>query len=216
MKRRTSLLILALAVFAALPAQDKPDALRLYRNGRDLEAAGRTDDAKAAYTQAIDVCKLDLTANPKNMDAYTIYGWSLVRLGKYQETIDLSLESLKIAQDPRVMETIGEAYFFQRNFKDSLKFMEKYVDAAPNGERIATAYFFVGETYRLTKMYNKAEISYSAAVHKEPAVSLWWYRLGSMREALGDKKNAQAAYERALRLRPDYKEASDGLSRVRT
>ena len=32
----------------------------------------------------------------------------------------------------------------------------------------------------------------------------------------GTKKGAQEAYQRAIKLRPDYKEAADGLNRVRT
>ncbi len=94
--------------------------------------------------------------------------------------------------------------------------MEKYIDAAPKGERISTAYFFVGEIYRLGRQYNKADIAYSAAVHLEPAISLWWYRLGTVRETVGDKKGASDAYQRAIKLRPDYKDATEGLNRVRT
>ncbi len=196
-------------------AQDKPDALKFYRNGRDLDAIGRTEDARAMYQQSIDVCMLDLSANPKNMDAYTVRGWALIRLEKYQETVDVCLEALKINSDYRIVETLGEAYFYQGNFKDSLKNMEKYIDAAPRGERISTAYFFVGEIYRITKQMNRAEIAYSAAVYLEPSISLWWFRLGGVRESVGDKQWAIEAYQRALKLRPDYKPASEALSRLR-
>jgi tetratricopeptide (TPR) repeat protein len=216
MKRCLVSILLAVVATVALAAQDKPDALKLYRNGRDLEAAGRTEDAKAVYGQAIDVCKQDLAENSKNMDAYTIYGWSLVRLGKYQDTVTVCQDALKITPDPRITETLGEAFFYIGNYKDALKNMEKYIDAAPKGERISTAYFFSGEIYRLTKELNRAEMAYTAAVYLEPGISLWWYRLGSLRESLGDKTKAAEAYQRALKLRPDYKEATDGLSRVRT
>jgi tetratricopeptide (TPR) repeat protein len=206
-------------LFAALVlviAQDKPDALKLYRNARDLEAAGRGADASAMYLESIEVCKLDLQANPKNMDAYTIYGWALNRLQKYQDAVNLCLEALKITSDYRITETLAESYFYLGNYKDSLRHMEKYIDAAPKGERISTAYFFVAEIYRLTRMFNKAEIAYTAAVFLEPGLSLWWYRLGTVRETLGEKQPAMQAYERALKLRPEYKEASDGLNRVRS
>jgi tetratricopeptide (TPR) repeat protein len=202
MKRRIVAFLLAVATLAALAAQDKPDALKLYRNGRDLDSAGRTEDAKNAYTQA--------------MDAYAIYGWSLVRLGKYKETTDVCLEALKISSDARIQETLGEGYFYLANYRESLKYMEKYIDAAPKGERISTAYFFVGEIYRMMKEPGHAEFAYTSAVYLEPSIALWWYRLGGTRESLGDKTGATAAYQRALKLRPDYKEATDGLSRVRT
>ncbi len=216
MKRSIFFLSFMLILSVTLFAQNKPDALNLYRNGRDMEAIGRTEDAKTVYAQAIEVCKQDLIDNPKNMDAYTIYGWSLVRLGKYQDSINICIEALKGNSDSRITETLGESYFYLGNYKDSLKQMEKYIDAAPKGERISTAYFFAGEIYRMTKMFNRAEIAYSTAVFLEPSISLWWYRLAVIRETLGDKGRATDAYQRALKLRPDYKEATDGLSRVRT
>lgn len=216
MKRCVSLCVFLFAVLVLVIAQDKPDALKLYRNARDLEAAGRGADASAMYLESIEVCKLDLQANPKNMDAYTIYGWALNRLQKYQDAVNLCLEALKITSDYRITETLGESYFYLGNYKDSLRHMEKYIDAAPKGERISTAYFFVAEIYRLTRMFNKAEIAYTAAVFLEPGLSLWWYRLGTVRETLGEKQPAMQAYERALKLRPEYKEASDGLNRVRS
>jgi tetratricopeptide (TPR) repeat protein len=212
--------IIAIAIFTliahTLIAQDKPDALKLYRNGRDLENAGRIEDAKAAYGQAIEVCKQELVDNPKNIEAYTIYGWSLIRTARYQEAVAVCTEALKVSQDVRVIETLGEGHFYLSNYKESLKYMESYIDAAPRGERISTAYFFVGEIYRLSKRFNHADIAYSAACQLEPSISLWWYRLGGARESVGDKKGAQEAYQRAIKLRPDYKEAADGLSRVRT
>ena len=216
MKRSIAALILALIASLSLAAQDKPDALKLYRNGRDLEAVGRAQDAQAAYNQAIEVCKQDLLENPKNMDAYTIYSWSQMRLGKYKDAVVTATEALKINTDYRIVETLAESYFYLGSHKEALKNMEKYIDAAPKGERISTAYFFVGEIYRLGKQYNKADIAYSAAVHLEPAISLWWYRLGTVRETVGDKKGASDAYQRAIKLRPDYKDASEGLNRVRT
>lgn len=216
MKRRIVTVLFVFSLITLLSAQEKPDALKFYRNGRDLEAAGRTDDAKAAYAQAIEICKTDLLANARNMDAYSIYGWSLIRLGKYQDTVKISLDALRLAQDFRVVETLGEAYFYLGNFRECLKQMERYADSLPRGERISTVYFFIGEVYRIQKQYNRADIAYSQAVYHEPALSLWWFRLGTVRESVGDKAGARLAYERALRLRPDYRDANEGLSRVRS
>ncbi len=216
MKRSIACVLMVFGLIAALAAQEKPDALKFYRNGRDLEAAGRAEDAKTAYAQAIEICKADLLANPRNMDAYSIYGWSLIRLGRYQDTVNISLEALRLAQDFRIIETMGEAYFFLGNYRESMKQMERYVDSLPRGERVSTAYFFIGEIYRIQKQFNKADIAYSQAVYHEPALSLWWFRLGTVRESVGDKTGARVAYERALRLRPDYREANEGLSRVRS
>jgi len=216
MKRSIFVFFCLFVAATVIQAQEKPDALKLYRHGRDLDAAGRTEDAKVSYSEAIEVCKLELTENPKNMEAYTIYGWALVRTARYKESVDVCTEALKIGPDARITETLGESFFYLSNYKESLKYMEKYIDAAPRGERISTAYFFVGEIYRLSKQFSRADIAYSAAVYLEPSISLWWFRLGGARENVGDKKGATDAYQRAIKLRPDYKEANDGLNRVRT
>ena len=195
-------------------AQEKADALKLYRIGRSLDSAGRAEEAKASYTAAVDVCLAELRQNPRNMDSYTVYTWSLFRLHKYRETVTVCNEALKIASDVRIIETLGEAYFYLNDYKESLRQMERYIDMAPTGERASVAYFYVGDIYRLTKRYQKADIAYSAAVHLEPSNSLWWYRLGLAREQAGYKQSARDAFQRALNIRKDYKEASEGLARV--
>jgi len=212
--KRTTIVCALLCVFGALYAQERADALKLYRTGRSLDSTGRTEEAKNAYTQAVEVCLAELQQNSRNMDSYTVYTWSLFRLHRYRETIVVCNEALKIAQDARIIETLGEAYFYINDYKESLRQMERYIDMAPNGERASVAYFYSGDIYRLTKRYQKADIAYSAAVHLEPSNSLWWYRLGLAREQAGHKQEAKEAFQRALSIRKDYKEAADGLSRV--
>ena len=195
-------------------AQEKADALKLYRTGRSLDSAGRAGEAKTSYTVAVDVCLTELRQNPRNMDSYTVYTWSLFRLHRYRETVTVCNEALKIAADVRIIETLGEAYFYLNDYKESLRQMERYIDMAPTGERASVAYFYTGDIYRLTKRFQKADIAYSAAVHLEPSNSLWWYRLGLAREQAGYKQSARDAFQRALNIRKDYKEAAEGLARV--
>ena len=201
-------------VSGLVSAQEKADALKLYRTGRSLDSAGRTEEAKASYTAAVDVCLTELRQNPRNMESYTVYTWSLFRLHRYRETVTVCNEALKIASDVRIIETLGEAYFYLNDYRESLRQMERYIDMAPTGERASVAYFYTGDIYRLTKRYQKADIAYSAAVHLEPSNSLWWYRLGLAREQAGYKQSARDAFQRALNIRKDYKEAAEGLARV--
>ena len=204
----------SVCVSGSIYAQEKADALKLYRTGRSLDSAGRTEEAKGAYTAAVDVCLTELRQNSRNMESYTVYTWSLFRLHRYRETVAVCNEALKIASDVRIIETLGEAYFYLNDYKESLRQMERYIDMAPTGERASVAYFYTGDIYRLTKRYQKADIAYSAAVHLEPSNSLWWYRLGLAREQAGHKESARDAFQRALNIRKDYKEAAEGLARV--
>ncbi|MCA1949236.1 MAG: tetratricopeptide repeat protein [Treponema sp.] len=215
--RRLSLIVSLLLLFGlTLSAQEKPDALKSYRIGRDLEAQGRMSDANARYDEAIQICKQEIAQNATNMDSYTVLTWALLRQKKYSEVIEWAQKGLKVnPNDYRVMETMGEAYFYQNEYNLSLKYMQKYVDAAPNAERVSVAYFFMGEVYRIQQKYNHADIAYTTAVKLESGLPVWWYRLGSVREALGDYSGSLTAYQQALKLNPSYKEASDGAERVK-
>jgi tetratricopeptide (TPR) repeat protein len=200
----------------ALPALSRVDALQDYRVGRDLESRGRMEDARGYYNEAVRICNDELARNAANMDSYTVLTWALQRLGRYAEVIRWGERALGInATDYRIIETMGEAYFYLDNYAESLRSMQRYANALPRGERTSVAYFFIGEIYRLQERYRHADIAYTTAVRLEPGAALWWYRLGSVREAWGDAAPAVEAYERALRLNPSYQEASNALTRLR-
>ena len=142
--------------------------------------------------------------------------WTLQRQRKYTEVVTWARRGERLfADDYRLQEIMGEAYFYLDDYNNSLRCMQLYVNSLPQGDRAGIAYFFVGEIYRLTQRYFLADIAYTTAVRLEPALPLWWYRLGVVREALGDFAPAVEAYERALRLNPNYREANEGASRSR-
>lgn len=217
MKRIVSTILLVFAVFAfPARAQDKPDALKTYRQGRDLEARGRTAEATERYDAAVAICKEEIGRNAANMDSYAVLTWTFIRQKKYADTIEWGLKGLKVnPNDYRVIESLGEAYFYQDDYKESLKHMQKYADSAPQGERVSVAYFFMGEIYRIRKQPRHADIAYSTAVRLEPNLPLWWYRLGMAREQAAEYGSAAAAYEKAVSLNPSYKDAAEALDRVK-
>jgi tetratricopeptide (TPR) repeat protein len=215
-------LFFAVAFAAALPlaAQQAPDisrydALQNYRTGRDLEARNRMEEAERYYAEAIRICREEIVRNAGNMDSYAVLTWTLQRQQKYSEVIAWGERALRIASDMRITETMGEAYFYLNNYTESLRFMQRYVNALPRGDRASVAYFFIGEIYRLSGKWRHADIAYTTAVRLEPGSALWWYRLGSVRESAGENAFAVEAYERALSLNPNYRDASEALSRMR-
>ncbi|MDR3144908.1 MAG: tetratricopeptide repeat protein [Treponema sp.] len=212
-----SFLIAAMPVFSQEPpGVSRRDALQNYRTGRDLEARNRMVDAELYYNEAVRICNDEIARNPANMDSYTVLTWTLQRQRKYAEVISWGERGQRIGgADYRIIETMGEAYFYLANYDQSLLFMQRYVNSLPQGERASVAYFFIGEIYRLRRKYRHADIAYTTAVRLEPGSALWWYRLGTVREYAGEYVPAAEAYERALRLNPNYREASEGLTRSR-
>ena len=216
------LLIFGLVGFADLSAQTapaaqaKPDALLLYRQGRDLETAGKTADAQAKYAESVTVCDQEIAADPHRIDAYVVKCWSLFRLGKYQDVVNAGNTALKIQYDARISEIMGEAYFFLGQNDLALHSFQKYFEtASEDADRLPTAYFYVGETYFRMKKYSHADIAYSTAVHREPNMARWWYRLGLTCENLGEWTRANDAYGKALSLSPSMADALSGRDRVK-
>jgi tetratricopeptide (TPR) repeat protein len=204
---------------AAVPATAgaaKLDALLLYRQGRDLETAGKQADAQAKYTQSVSVCDREIQADPKRLEAYVVKCWSLFRLNKHADVIASGQAGMRIAFDPRISEVMGESYYFLGQMDNSIKYLQRYLDAAgDSGDRGPTALFFMGESYLRLKKYSHADIAYSTAVSKEPSMPRWWFRLGNACESLGEWKRALDAYNKALALNPSYQEAIAAQARVK-
>lgn len=209
-------ILLLLGSPAPAQSQNSGDALSNYRTGRDLESRGRMFEAEYYYSQAIRICNDEISRNIGNRDTYAALTWSLQRQRKYGDVITWGERGLRLFSDEyRILETMGEAYFYLDDYDQSLRFMQRFTNAEPQGERTSVAYFFIGEIHRLRRQYRHADIAYSTAVRLSPNVALWQYRLGIVREAAGDLSQAVNAYEQALRINPDYREAKEGLERIK-
>ena len=211
-------LVCLVLLLSGLPAfaQLNTDAISYYRTGRDLESRNRISEAEIYYSQAIQICNDEISRNTANSDTYTALTWTLQRQRKYSDVVTWGERGLRIyADEYRIVETMGEAYFYLDDHDRSLRFMQRYANSVPQGERTSVAYFFIGEILRLREQFHHADIAYTTAVRLEPSIALWWYRLGSVREAAEELSQAADAYERALRINPNYREARDGLTRTR-
>ena len=212
------LLICLVFLLQSIPGftQDNADALWNYRTGRDLENRNRMSEADVYYNEAVRLASEDISRNAASRDSYTTLTWALQRQKKYTDVITWGERGLRLyADEYRIVETMGEAYFYLEDYDRSMRFMQRYANAVPQGERAGVAYFFIGEIYRQRRQFLHADIAYTTAVNMEPGIALWWYRLGIVREAAGDLSQAGAAYERALRINPNYREVRDALARSR-
>lgn len=193
-----------------------PDAMQSYRTGREMESRNRMAEAETHYNEAIRICTDEVSRNAATRETYTVITWALQRQGKYTDVITWGDRGLRAYPNEfRIVETMGEAFFYLGNYNRSLSSMQRYTNALPQGERVSVAYFFIGEIYRLTQKYRHADIAYTTAVRHDPGHPLWWYRLATVREQAGDKSPSAEAYRQAVKLNPNYREALEGLERVR-
>jgi tetratricopeptide (TPR) repeat protein len=198
-------LLLIIVFFIAplfLIAQEKPDALQEYRNGK--------------YEEAIAICKQELQENPSNLESYVVLSWSLVKLSRYDEALGYAKKGLELNRfDVRIIEILGEIAYYQGKNTEAIRYFQQYITLAPEGSRIDVVYYFLGELYIRLGRYRHADIALSTAVRFVSGNALWWNRLGFARENGGELRNAITAYEKALALNPNLADAQRGLERCR-
>jgi tetratricopeptide (TPR) repeat protein len=183
-------------------AQNRPDALVEYRNRN--------------YESAVAICKGELSVNPNNLESHVVLCWSLISLGRYEEALDYARQGRNLSYyDPRIVEILGEISYYQGRNRDSLEFFQEYVNLAPEGGRIDTVYYFIGEIYIRMGRFRHADIALSTAVHYVPGNAAWWTRLAYARENAGELQAAVRAYQQALTLNAQYFDARRGLDRTR-
>jgi len=212
------ILLALFPAFAQSPGgteEQSVSAMENYRLGRELENLSRINEANTHYNEAIRQCLAEVSGNTASRITYTVLTWTLQRQRRYSEVITWGERGLKLFPDEyRIMEIMGEAFFYLDDYPRSLSYMQRYTNALPQGDRASVAYFFSGEIYRLTQKYHHADIAYTTALRFQPNLALWWYRLGSVREEIGEKNPAIDAYQQALRINPNYNEAKNGLARL--
>ena len=179
-----------------------PDALAEYNAGN--------------YQTAVSICLAELEANAANIDSHVVLGWSLIKLGRYEDAIKYAREGRRFSYyDARLIEILGEASYFQGQNTEALAFFEEYINTAPDGARIDLVYYFLGEIFIRMGRFRHADISFSTALHYVPLNAAWWTRLGYARERSGDLTEAVKAYERAISLDAQFADARRGLERAR-
>jgi tetratricopeptide (TPR) repeat protein len=200
--RRLACIVLALVLGTGVAgAQENRDALELYRNGN--------------YEQAVEVTLQEIEEQPRNMDAYTVLGWSLLSLRRYEDALQYGLRALEISRfDSRIVHIVAESHYYLGNYQDALGYFEEYVAIAPTGDLVDQVYYNMGEIFLRFGEYHHADAAFSTAVYLNDNVAAWWSRLGFAREQAGDYPYALEAYERALELNPNLAEAARGRERV--
>ena len=197
--------VLAVCAFSALYAQsERPDALKLYNEGK--------------YKESIAVCEQEIANNPNNMDSYAVLCWSLVANKQYGEAEQRAADARKInSYDVRLIEVLGEAKYFLGKNNEALTLFQRYIANVPEtAGRVGRVYYYMGEIYVKQARYEHADIAFTAAVYNEPQVAYWWARLGYSREMTGDWKNAIVAYDKALSQNASLYDAVRGKARCQT
>jgi len=182
-------------------AQNRPDALREYRNGN--------------YERSVQICRDEISENPNNLESHVVICWSLIRLNRFEEAMNFARAGRSLNRfDVRITQILGEISYFQGRNNDALRYFQEYANMAPSGDRISTVYYFMGEIYIRQEKFRHADIALTTAVHWVPGNAAWWVRLAYARENAKDLSGAIEAYNRALSLNSQLTDAQRGRDRI--
>ncbi|PIE97853.1 MAG: hypothetical protein CR988_06120 [Treponema sp.] len=199
--KRNLFFIILFLLPVCLQAQEKPDALKCYKNKQ--------------YRQAIDICIEEISKTPDNLNSYVVLGWALIANKNYEEAIKWCSEGRKIAKyDSRLLQSLAEAHFYLGHNNKSLLLFKEYIICTPSSMQPALIYYFIGEIYLRMQKYQHADIAFSVAVNLNSKSSDWWARLGYVREQTKEYLYALKAYEQALKLNKNLIEAKKGKERI--
>ena len=193
--------VVILASAQTADAQAKPDALKMYQNGR--------------FEEARTTCLAELSQDPTNIESYVVLVWSLLALERYSDAeLYANKAYTTVRRDPRIVEALGEAAYYLGKNETALQRFRDYVNLLPDGARIGTVYYLSGETYLRLDKLEHADIAMRTALQYEPNNARWWSRLGYVRERASDWINALEAYDAALAINPGLADAKSGRERV--
>ena len=123
--------------------------------GLSYEGLGRTDDAIAAYRQAI-AWQSDLPL--KNSGPYIDLGAILIDNNRPEDGVPLLLQAVAITpRDVKAHRELGKAYLHMNRLPDARKELETAVQLAPQN---ASLHFMLGQTYRREGLSDKAKAEF--------------------------------------------------------
>ena len=194
--------LLIFFTFAAYAQAGNLDALAEYRAGN--------------FQRSVQICRDEIEANSANLESHVVICWSLLRLNRYDEAMRYARAGRSLSRyDPRIAEILGEVNYYQGLNNEALQYFQEYVGLAPQGQRIDTVYYLMGEIFIRQGKFRHADIALTTAVHWMPGNAAWWVRLAYTRENSGDLVGAVEAYERSLSLNSQLTDAQRGLDRIR-
>ncbi|QFP41816.1 tetratricopeptide repeat protein [Borrelia miyamotoi] len=181
--------------------KEKEDSLLLYKQGKFQEAIINTQE--------------ELKYKPKNLDARSILIWSLIAIGEYKRAELESIKGLEINKhDPRIIQALGEAYFFQGQYNNALKYFQKYISFGSNGARIVKVYILIADSFYKLERYNEADFAYENALRFLPNNQNILLKLAKSRLNAQNKILAKDTLIKVLTLNPNHSEAKKLLKKM--
>ncbi|MCE4063543.1 hypothetical protein LXM63_00410 [Chryseobacterium gleum] len=149
------------------------------------------------YQPAYDVLKTAIAADAENFTLQQALLPVANQLTKYPEVIETGEKLLKNHADVNVMNDMGQAYFYVKDYQKCIMMYRTLEDMGVQNEG---TFYYMALSYRELKDYNKAEIyaqkTIDEAISKH--TTLYYAALAGIYEAKNQYNDAVTAYKRGL------------------
>jgi tetratricopeptide (TPR) repeat protein len=165
------------------------------RVGDELRAAGRLDEARAAYLEAIGACTAGLAG------AYGGLGFTYIQQGRLEEAKG-PLERAA-ALDPNRAEywdQLGGIYEWAEEYPAAIECWRRVLALAP--DTVARPHIGLGWALQQLRRLDEARVEFQAAASIEPTAPEPALSLGLLELERGEFAAAEMAFRRALSLSP--------------
>jgi len=169
-----------------------------YERGCDLLDEGKTEEAIAEFSKAIELDPDYAPAYNNRGDAYSEKGQHDVAIADYDKAIEL---------DPNYAEAYnnrGEAYFWEKQYELAIADCSMAIELDPD---YSEAYYYRGLAYLGEEQYELAIVDYSMAIELDLEYTSAYFWRAVAYTVEGQYNLAIADCSMAIELDPDYSEA---------
>lgn len=158
--------------------------------------------------RALNKVRAEIRKDPANLDLHAELSRIHSRMGNTTEAVENSREIIK--KDPKSAVGYRSLAFIYQNSGEIDKAIE-VLKSAPNGGEV-TITFMLGNLYSLKKDYSSALKYYRQIENVKAGAAQVLYQKATVLFAMGKKKEAEAEYQRVLRLQPSHAMALNNLA----
>lgn len=185
--------------------EDMYNAETYYLKGLIFSATGNEKNAISSFQTAVE-------QNPEHIKAY-------MQLALIFEEKDSSLvldyTNNILSINPNDVNALYTQAMYQQEHDMLNEAMENYTKITKIDPQMREAPFNIGYIHLVhLKLFKEAKKYFEQAIEIDPNYFEAYYNYGYCFELLGDIGNAEKIYKKALKIKPDYTAAAQGLNRI--
>jgi tetratricopeptide (TPR) repeat protein len=177
------------------------------------EALAALYESQGDFLSAAENLRNAATINPRNMDRQLKLGRVLIAAGQKENAHEVFKSVMSLAKDKYsdVVQQVSDDLMLADMVAEAQEMLEEGLSLNPHNINL---YNQLGIAYRKQKKFKEAVRNYEQALKIDPENETLYYNLGRAYYEAGDRDKSEEAMRKAIKLYPDFKEASDFLATI--